>query len=284
MDPGLFWGSPPVPAADVYAAQHSADGPFLMVIATDVLGSHTGDSPTDYESLVTYGTEVLRYAHAKVISTERGRAFDVETAEVTGELGKVRLSIRLLYLGYRKFEFRCYHLIEQAECGSALSNFIIKDLPERRYVSAVLHLRDARFGVAFDAPDDSWLSRGPQFAMGGGQVVWTWGKSDREISIQAMDLEAMPSHPDQATFATMMADSARASGHRVVESQTAFAGQLWDHHEMSRKGSGAQDMFILVRQGVMYGVLVTQPTRDPRLLDAAKHGFRLIARSSSKSP
>ena len=78
--------------------------------------------------------------------------------------------------------------------------------------------------------------------------------------------------------------SARASGDKVVETRDTFAGQLWDHHELTRKGKKPQDVFFLIHQGVMYSVLVTQPIRDQRLIAAAKSGFRLIARSSAVSP
>jgi|GEM_PF-3031278 len=291
VDPGLFWAFPPTPAYDVYAAQHSADGPFILMIATDVIhtipGRHAGHDAKDYDRLERDGAKTLEQAHAKLTSIERVQAFGVETVEVKGEQGKLRIIIRSLFVGYRKFEFRCFQLAEQSECGPALSEFIIEDLPEpagERSAPQVRHLHDAGFGVAFDAPDDSWLSTGPFVARGGTQVVWIWSKSGQQIDVQVMDLEAMPRQPDQAEFAARMARSARESGHRVFESQTAFAGQLWDHHEMSRKGSGEQDLFVLVQQGVMYSVLVTQPTRDPRLIDAAKNGFRLIARAASPAP
>ena len=293
VDPSLFWPLAPAPAIDVYAAQHSPQGPFILMIATDVMhvvpGKHAGDDPEDYDRLEGYGAEVLQAAHAELINTQRVRMFGLETVQVTGAQGKLRISIRMLYRGYRKFEFRCFDLDSQSDwrCASALSAFRVEDLPEpetERDPPQVRHLRDARFGVAFDAPDDSWLSLGPHVAGGGAQLVWTWGKSGRQIDIQVMDLEAMPSQPDQTTFATEMARSARASGDKVVETHDTFAGQLWDHHELTRKGKKPQDVFFLIHQGVMYSVLVTQPIRDQRLIAAAKSGFRLIARSSAVSP
>ncbi|HEX2674956.1 MAG TPA: hypothetical protein VHM25_28965, partial [Polyangiaceae bacterium] len=269
----------------------STDGPFILMIVTDVMhtipGEHAGNDPEEYDALERDGAETLQEAHAKLISVERGQTFGAETVEVNGQQGKLRISIRSFFVGYRKFEFRCFHLDEQSDCGPALSGFIINDLPEppgEQDAPRVRHLRDARFGVAFDAPDDSWLSLGPFLARGGAQRVWTWSKGSQKIDVQVMDLEAMPAQLDQATFAARMARSARESGYQVVEKQTAFAGRLWDHHEMSRKDIRAQDMFVLVHQGVMYGLLVTQPTHDPRLIDAAKKGFRLIARSPSPAP
>jgi hypothetical protein len=217
VDPSLFWPLAPAPAIDVYAAQHSPQGPFMLMIATDVMhvvpGKHAGDDPEDYDRLEGYGAEVLQAAHAELVNTQRVRMFGLETVQVTGAQGKLRISIRMLYRGYRKFEFRCFDLDSQSDwrCASALSAFRVEDLPEpetERDPPQVRHLRDARFGVAFDAPDDSWLSLGPHVAGGGAQLVWTWGKSGRQIDIQVMDLEAMPSQPDQTTFATEMAQRA----------------------------------------------------------------------------
>ena len=293
VDPGLFWPLAPIPALDVYAAQRSPQGPFILMIATDVMhvvpGKHAGDDPEDYSRLERSGAEALQAAHAELTSTQRVRMFGLETVQVTGDLGKLRIAIRMLFRGYRKFEFRCIDLAAQRDwrCASALSDFRIEDLPEpatEQDPPQVRHLRNARFGVAFDAPDDSWLSLGPHAAYGGTQLVWTWGKAGRQIDIQVMDLEALPRQPDQTAFATGMARNARASGHRVVETHDTFAGQVWDHHQLSGNGQKLRDVFFLIHQGVMYAVLVTQPTRDWRLIEAAKNGFRLIPRSSAGSP
>jgi hypothetical protein len=290
VDPGLFWHFNPVPAVDVYAAQPSPDGPFVLMIATDVIhivpGKHAGDDPKDYDRLEKYAAETLRGIDAQIVSTKRVQMFGLKTVEVIGEQEELRATIRLLYRGYRKFEFRCYCLRKrlEAQCEDALSTFRIEELPEpptEQEVPRVRHLREARLGVAFDAPDDSWLSLGPHFAYGGAQVVWTWSKSGRQIDIQTIDLAAMPSLPDQTFFAAQMARRARASGQRVVENQVVFAGRLWDHHEMTSKDHGAQDLFILIEHDVIYGILVTQPTRDPRLIESAKRGFQLIPKSTS---
>ena len=293
VDPGVFWPLPPIPALDVYAAQRSPQGPFLLTIATDVMhvvpGKHAGDDPEDYDRLERDAAETLQEAHAEVTSSERVQMFGLETVQVTGHQGKLRIAIRSLYRGYRKFQFRCFDLNAQSEwrCASALTAFQIEDVPEppaEQDQPQVRHLRNARFGVAFDAPDDSWLSLGPHSAYGGTQLVWTWHKSANQVDVQVMDLAALPRQPGQTAFATGMARNARASGDQVVETQEAFAGRLWDHHELSRKGQKPRDAFFLIHQGVMYSVLVTQPTRDRRLIEAAKKGFQLIPKSPPVSP
>ncbi|HET7538553.1 MAG TPA: hypothetical protein VFK05_01730 [Polyangiaceae bacterium] len=287
VDPGLFWSRGPVPTLDVYAAQRSADGPFVLVLASDIVRTvpewQPGDDPANYDVLEKRGAEALQEAAAELTSTRRLQTFGVETVEVNGTQGKLRISVRLLYVGYRRFEFRCFRLVEQDDCSRALRGFLIQDLPEatgEQEVPQVRHLRDARFGVAFDAPDDSWLSLGPHFAGGGVQVVWIWRKSGRRIEIRVIDLEDQPNHLEQAEIASKMASDARAYGDRVVEGQTAFAGRLWEHHELSQKRRGARDRFILIQQDALYDILVTQPTRDRSLTDAVKQGFRLIPRSS----
>jgi hypothetical protein len=291
-DPGLFWKLPPTPALDVSAAQHSPDGPFVLMLVRKVIhtvpGKHPGDDPKDYDKLERDAADELRRGNAEtILGARRIQTFGTETVEVTGEQDELRSTIRTLFVGYRKFEFRCYQLSEQSgsECGTALSGLMIEDLPEptEQDVPRVRHLRDARFGVAFDAPDDSWLSIGPYDGYGDAQVVWLWLREKRQIDVQVMDLEAMPSQPGQAFLAAEMARNSRASGRRVLEKRASFAGQSWEHHEMSSKGHGAQDLFVLVQQGVMYALLVTQPTRDQNLVEAVKKGFRLIPKSLSSS-
>jgi hypothetical protein len=270
---------------DVYAAQQFPKGPVVLMIATDIIhvvpGKHAGDDPKDLDRFETYGAEVLRNAHAELASTTRIRMFGLDAVQVTGDYGDLRISIRLMYRGYRHFEFRCFDRGPQAEwrCASALTSFRIEDLPEapaEQDVPQIRHLRDARFHLAFDPPDDSWLSTGPHLAGDGAQVVWIWNKSGRQIDIQAMDLGAMPARPDQESLAKTMADGARTSGDSVVATHSDFAGHRWDHLEMSGERHGKQDLFILVEQSVMYGILVTQPSRDQRLIETAKEGFRIV--------
>jgi len=288
--PEPFWNSLSLPALDVYAAQQSSEGPILLVIARDevhiVPGKHPGDDPKDYDGLEQAGADTLREANAELVSTARLQMFDIDTVQVTGDSGNVRISIRLLYRGYRRFEFRCFDLKRNPgwQCASALSAFRIEDLPESGTEydpPQVLHLRDARYGVAFDAPDDSWLSFGPHQGWGGTQTVWAWNHAGRQIDVQTLDLSALPTQPDQAIFAKRMGDAERASGANIAETQVAFAGHLWHHLEMSGGGHGKRDLFVLVAQGVMYGLLITQPNRDQRLIEAAKKGFRLIPKAPS---
>lgn len=287
VDPGLFWKFAPTKALDVHAAQGSPDGPFVLVIVTDVIHTvprkHPGDDPKDYEKLERDAADELRRSNVQPVDTRRIKTFDTHTIEVIGERGELRTSIRALFVGYRRFEFRCYGLRQQgdAPCGSGLSEFIIQDVPEppaEQDVPRVRHLRDARFGVAFDAPDDSWLSVGPYSGHGGAQVVWTWTRGRRQIDIHVIDLDSVVRQPGQTAYAAAIAGNSRASNLHVVENQVAFAGQLWEHHEMNSNQHGAQDLFILVQRGIMYNILVTQPTRDLQLIDAAKKGFKLLPR------
>ena len=221
---------------------------------------------------------------AELASTQRVQMFGLEAVQVTGDKGRVRISIRLLYRGNRRFEFRCFDVDRQPEwrCASALSEFRIEDIPEsptEHDAPQVRHLRDVRFGVAFDPPNDSWLSFEPRRAMGGIQVVWLWYKADQQIDVQAMDLAAAPVKPDQATFANQLSE-----GQHVVKGHSTFAGHVWDHLAMSDDQHGKRDLFVLVEADVMYALLVTQKNRDLRLIEAAKRGFRLIPKSPVAEP
>ena len=99
-----------------------------------------------------------------------------------------------------------------------------------------------------------------------------------------MNLDELPAQPDQATLARGMADSTRHSGNQVIESETSFDGHLWAHHQISSPRLGAQDLFLLVTDHIAYGILVTQPTRDLQLINAAKKGFRLTPRAPGSTP
>jgi hypothetical protein len=129
--------------------------------------------------------------------------------------------------------------------------------------------------MAFDAPDDSWLAIGPRTGGGGSQLVWIWNKSGRQIDVQALDLSIFRSPPDEESFTAQMATRLRGDGATVAFKTAVLAGERCHHLEIKRADGWEQDMFILFANQTNYSVMITQPSRDPKLVEQARKGFRL---------
>jgi hypothetical protein len=274
-----FPHAPPVSSIDVYAAKkRNSERPAALLVVTDMIEVVPARA-RDYESLQEYGADVLRQSGARPVGTRRVQMLGHEFVEVTGALQNDAIAIRLGYAGRRRFEFRCLAASPdpQVSCDHAIASVRIVELPPEPRADAprVLHLRDARFGIAFDAPDDSWLAIGPRIGGGGAQVVWIWAKSGRQIDVQALDLSIAAYHPDQNAVSAAMAAKFRADGATVVEKTAVLAGQPCRHLEINRADGATQDLFILITQHKNYSILVTQPSREPGFVERALAGFRL---------
>ena len=86
-----------------------------------------------------------------------------------------RLTLTLFCKGARRFELRCLSPVAApaTPCRHALPALAFDEPPDDpKDAVRVLHLRDEKLGIAFDAPDDSWLAIGPRVA--GDWVEWRW--------------------------------------------------------------------------------------------------------------
>jgi hypothetical protein len=284
VQPAKEWRVPAGSALDAVAAeQRGHDGPVALALVIDLVsivpGRVWGRDPKDYDGLEDYGGKQLRQAGATVTGTRRVTMLGLAAVQVLGAKGSDRIAIRILYRGHRRFEFRCRSRAEKSEwpCEPAFAGFRIADLREESTESDTPHvfrLRDARFGIAFDPPDDSWLAIGPRTGAGGAQQVWIWNKEGRQIDVQAFDLAAIPSRLDEAALVSMMAERYRREGAVVEESEATLGGERCHHLELNRTHGNQQDFFIIVRQGINYSLLVTQQTRDQSLIARALKGFR----------
>lgn len=238
-------------------------------------------TPEDYDNLETYGKQWLRDNNAQLSASRRLAFAGGDAVEVTGAHGDLEYSVRLFYRDRRRFEARCFAPPRRDvwPCDSAFSSFQVgtsPDDPTDGNTPRVLHLRDARFGIAFDAPDDSWLAVGPSTGGGGAQVVWIWRSNAGQIDVQAMDLSVAPSnHPDQSAIAQKTGESMSAKGASVKTKEYMLAGATGKHLVIDRSDGKHQDMFILVERNVYYAILVTQANRDERLVNKVAQGFRL---------
>jgi hypothetical protein len=142
-----------------------------------------------------------------------------------------------------------------------------------------LHLRDSRFGIEFDAPDDSWLAIGPRTGGGGAQVVWIWRSNRGQVDVAALDLSIVPgTPPDQATFARKQAEGFEAKGATVKIEQSTIAGLPCLHLVVDRPDGYQQDMFILNQRNANYSILITQHVRNASLVESVRDAFKLTAR------
>jgi hypothetical protein len=181
----------------------------------------------------------------------------------------------------RQFEMRC--LSPRYEpgfpCPDAFGDFWVHEpLKAPTEYERVLHLREPRFNLSFDAPDDSWLGVGPHSEhtpAGETGTSWQWTTDDnRHIDVAVYDLPAsIAAGPD--TFAALLATHFRSTGKTVTVKASELAGRPCDHLELDWRTGPRQDLFIQRRGRLQYTVVVTAPTHDPDLLDRTRAGFRL---------
>lgn len=256
--------------------------PAAMALATETRAGKTGEPPdaADFERMRRDGEQVLRQQGAQLFESRRVEMLGIETMEVIGKLGDDLLSVRILRTGRRKFQFRCLAQKAPSECEPAFALFTIADRVDKlseAEAPGTLHLRDARFGFAFDAPDDSWRATGPRSSAGGAQVVWIWTQGSRQVDVQALDLSALPKRPTEATFASLFAERIRGEGASVSVGQSVLAGKPCHHLEITLADGTKKDLFILFHGNTNYSVLITQPTRDLALVSRVKKGFQLTS-------
>lgn len=267
----------------VAAARRGLDRPVLIVMVTSVIwvapGHEWGRKESDFVDATSDARATVESSGLRFVAARRVHMLGQQAVEVTGERGLTRLSVRIFRHEHRQFAFRCMSYLGDSEfpCERALASFRIEARPEEPDHPRVLHLRDARFGLAFDAPDDGWLAIGPRTGGGGAQVVWVWNNRGRQIDVQALDLSAASNPPDEHTFVTRLAESWRAKGTRVSVARSTLAGLPCHRLELDFADGSRQDLFTLMRGDTNYSLLVTAPTRDPVLIEQARHGFRLLS-------
>jgi hypothetical protein len=98
-----------------------------------------------------------------------------------------------------------------------------------------------------------------------------------KIHLQAADLSSLPVVPDAASFAARMAQHLESKGSTVSLKKGELAGMPC-HHLQATLRNGFRDVFVLNHDDINYALLVDQPTRDQKLIEKAKRGFRLSAR------
>jgi hypothetical protein len=80
---------------------------------------------------------------------------------------------------------------------------------------------------------------------------------------------------DEKAFVAGIADVHRKPG-TVVTVKSSVLSRLPCHHIEVRRSQGhQQDLFLQKRGNMVYGLLVTAPEHDQKLIDQAKAGIRI---------
>jgi hypothetical protein len=287
IPPDSLWTVAMVSNQDLHAARKKGQNrPAAWLYVTNLLqvvpGPATRDDARDFETAQGYAALLLGRAGGHVVGARHVPMLGHDAIEVNGEIGKDTVSIRTIYLGYRKFEFRCLGapLADDWACADAFRALQIEDVKSEvsdREVPRTLHLREPKLGFAFDPPDDSWLAVGPRSGDSGVQTVWIWNKQGRQIGVGVMRLSRAASEVDADSFVVGMTESTRRDGSKVTEKTSSLAGKPCHHLEITHAHGTIRDSLILVQGRLIYIILVTQPTRDQALVEAARKGFRLIS-------
>jgi hypothetical protein len=276
------------PGLESVAARAKSEDALLMIHVTDVVAVVPGKEPTlRPDSAESYANSWMERMGIKKTGTSRLRVLGTDAIRVDGVLGEprgawTRVSLVMFYRNRRRFELRCLgtRLEAGTPCDDAVQGLVIDDMPDSPEPSDkphVLHLREPKYRLQFDAPDDSWLAIGPRVGGGGMQVVWIWQKEGRQVDVQVLDLAHLGDKIDEAMFVENMAAGERERGHVAVVKRSELSGRPCGHVQINRPDGFQQDMFLQKRGTIVYGLLVTARKRDAQLIARAKAGFKITS-------
>jgi hypothetical protein len=274
-----------VPSEEFFAARPTgSDAPIAIISATDLVSRYSwegsGRTEREVEALKAHARKLLREAGVEGVAADRASMDGLELEEASGTLDDLRVTVRVGYRGNRRFTFQCFEMLKGPKwsCAPAFASVQISDPPDPppdQKRPRVLHLREERFGLSFDAPDDSWLAMGPRTGQRGRQVLWFWYKDGRQIDVQVFDLTGSKTPIDEAAIVKMMSADLEADGATVQVGKSTLAGKPCHHVEVRHASGRHWDLFVLIHGTTNYSILIGQPTREPRLVDLARKGFQL---------
>lgn len=273
--------------AEVVAARArgGAMSDSLMFVVSDFSESDaakTRDSdPAVLAQLENLGIAWFAEIGIASIRHERARflGYDVVRFEaVIDQPAKRFLSLILFRKDRRLFQLRCLEAQYQphAPCVDAFGALMIHE-PRRGPTdfARVLHLREPRFHLAFDAPDDGWMAFGPHTSEKPRATYWTWIDGiGGEIGVTVFELGGSPELTTEALTA-MLGLSYVGRGDTVTTKASELAGRPCGHLEIDPTGGDRNDTFVQRRGDFGYAVAVRNRTRDPALLARARAGLRI---------
>ena len=288
--PETLWLPPSSEGADIVAAKtREAARPAALLRVFDVVEVIPGKLPRlDAEGarvVESMATIEMKAAGIGEIKTERLQILNAEAMRVSGIRGGLTaetVDVTVFYKGRRKFEVWCFApgQVDRWSCHDAVASLQIDERPEvltASDVPRILHLREERYGLQFDPPDDRWVAIGPRTGFNGAQLVWLWNnQAGRQIDVAVLDLSKMPVQPGESFFVDRMKSAWEREGAKVVVQESQLAGKPCHHLELIRSEGDHQDLFIQIRGSVAYSLLVTQPRRDDSVVKVAKAGLKIV--------
>jgi hypothetical protein len=287
--PTSLWLPPSSESVETLGAKAGGGArPTAVLRVFDVIQVIPGKLPRlDAEGARTLEGEAVLEMKASGVGepkTERLQILNTDAMRVSGVRGgstPEMVDVTLFYKGRRRFEVWCFApgRVERSSCHDAVAALQIDERPEVSSpsdVPRVLHLREARYGLEFDPPDDHWMAIGPRTGANGAHLVWLWNnQAGRQIDVSVFDLSKMPVQPEESFLVNQMKSAWEREGVRVVLRESQLAGKPCHHLELIKSAGDHQDMFIQVRGSLAYGLLVTQPRRDDSVVKVAKAGLRI---------
>jgi hypothetical protein len=212
-------------------------------------------------------------------ASTRGDFWGFDSVRVEGVVdgpAKRFVTLTLFCKDRRQFQLRCISDVKPVNvpCSAAFGALEIHEpIRDASEFLRVLHLRGERFGLSFDAPDDSWLGLGPREAWR--HVDWIWLEGDRRIDLSVMVVDAAEL-PEAAfdQFLKGMEDSYRGPEATVTRKHSELGGQQCTQFSIDRRGEPSDDIFYQRRGPFIYTLTVSAPKRDADLVARVRAGLR----------
>lgn len=219
------------------------------------------------------GIASIRHVRARFLGNDV-----VRFEAVIDQPAKRFLSLLLFRKDRRLFQLRCLEAQYQphAPCIAAFGALMIHE-PRRGPAdfARVVHLREPRFHLAFDAPDDVWLAFGPHTSERPRATYWTWiDGTGGGIEVTVFELGGSPELTTEGLTAILNLSYA-GRGDAVTTKASVLAGLPCGHLEIDPTSGDRKDTFIQRRGDFAYAVAVWGRTHDPALLARARAGLRI---------
>jgi hypothetical protein len=239
------------PGIEMVAARMSGreNSSLAVVQVREVVAVVPGQEPsTEALDAVEASTGDWIRSEGQESRTSRVRVFGVDAVRVDGKLVEadaptMHVTSVTFYRNRRRFELQCISSDEQPEmpCGAGFRELIIRDqleTPQPGDQPRVLHLREERYRLRFDAPDDTWLAIGPRTGGSGSRASRaTTSKSARKAATKTSSSNAAASSSMASSSRYPPATRVSSNGSRRASASTPpsdslepSATRLWTQH------------------------------------------------------
>jgi hypothetical protein len=231
-------------------------------------------------SFEAYGTKWLLYHGVSRSAISRTTFLGNDAVRLDGEyaLPSPRyFTMTLFQRDRRRFELRCLTAEPQSgmPCQTAIAALTIHEpKPEPPGPGSILHVREPRFSLSYDAPNDDWLAQRPESMLAGRNIHWTWNNGTGKIELGVSKVgpageRVFLEHVSRAR------EAATKAGATVATEDAILGGQPCVHVRIDKANEPAQDVFYMQRGDSIYLLAVTSPKRDADLVEKVRAGLRL---------